>query len=79
MEKRHSAAIDEKQTSVQADEAAEVEFRINVSGHVQELERNFGLISLGSLAITAGNTWLVAGGAIVSLGKETRLLGLIEQ
>ena len=39
---------------------------INASGHVQELDRNFRLINICGLGITAGNTWLALGGSIVS-------------
>ena len=38
---------------------------INVSGHKQELERNFGLISLCGLGISSGNTWNTLGGTVV--------------
>ena len=38
---------------------------INASGHRQELERNFGLIGICSLAITTGNTWIALGGSLV--------------
>lgn len=38
---------------------------INVSGHKQELQRNFGLISLCGLGITSGNTWIALGGSVV--------------
>lgn len=38
---------------------------VNASGHKQELERNFGLISICATAITTGNTWAAAGGSIV--------------
>ncbi|KAI9758090.1 MAG: hypothetical protein M1815_004977 [Lichina confinis] len=37
---------------------------INASGHHQELERNFSLVSMCSYAITAGNTWVSLGGTI---------------
>lgn len=39
---------------------------INASGYRQELERNFRLTSIIAFAITAGNTWVPLGGAIVS-------------
>lgn len=39
---------------------------INASGHRQQLERNFGLMSVIAYAITAGNTWIALGGTIVS-------------
>lgn len=38
---------------------------INVSGHKQELERNFSLLSLCAAAITTGNTWVALGGSLV--------------
>ena len=66
MEKRESPLQDEKHISPEPGEVIEVEALVNASGHVQELERNFGLVSLGCLAISAGNTWVAAGGAIVS-------------
>lgn len=40
---------------------------INISGHRQELERNFGLISLCGLGITTGNAWIALSGSIVSM------------
>lgn len=39
----------------------------NVSGHSQELERQFGLLSICATGIVTGNTWTALGGAIVSL------------
>ena len=41
------------------------EVGINASGHHQELERNFSLFSIISLAITSGNAWITLGGSIV--------------
>lgn len=38
---------------------------VNASGHVQELERNFGLLSLAGLGLTAGNVWPAIGGSIL--------------
>lgn len=38
---------------------------INASGHSQQLDRNFNLLSICSYAITAGNTWVSLGGSIV--------------
>lgn len=40
---------------------------INASGHREELERNFGLVSIVSFAITSGNTWVSLGGTVVSI------------
>jgi choline transport protein len=38
---------------------------INPSHHRQELERNFGFLSICSLAITTGESWVVLGNSIV--------------
>jgi hypothetical protein len=45
---------------------------INASGHKQELERNFSLLSLTAVAITTGNTWVAIGGSVVSLLQVCR-------
>lgn len=39
---------------------------INASGHRQQLQRNFGLLSICGVAITTGNTWVALGGSIVN-------------
>ncbi|KAG7001342.1 hypothetical protein G7Y79_00032g066950 [Physcia stellaris] len=59
MQNGSPVVADEEHTSLLAGEAV-----ATVPAHVQELDRNFGLISLASLAITSGNTWIAAGGAI---------------
>lgn len=38
---------------------------INASGHVQELDRHFSLLSACSVGICTGNTWAALGGSIV--------------
>lgn len=38
---------------------------INASGHPQELERNFGLLSICGIGIITGNSWTALGGSIV--------------
>jgi hypothetical protein len=38
---------------------------VNASGHRQELQRNFGLISICAVAVTTGNTWIAQGGSVV--------------
>ena len=43
----------------------EGEANINASGHIQELDRNFGLWSICGLAICSGNIWIALGGTIV--------------
>ncbi|PGH29858.1 hypothetical protein GX50_07377 [[Emmonsia] crescens] len=37
---------------------------VNASGHKQELERNFSLISICAIGITTGNSWTAMGGSI---------------
>lgn len=39
---------------------------VNASGHVQEMKRGFSPISLVGLALSVGNVWPAAGGAIVT-------------
>ncbi|KAJ9249878.1 hypothetical protein DTO195F2_8360 [Paecilomyces variotii] len=48
-----------------ADDHDDVEV-VNASGHKQELERNFSLISICATAVTTGNTWTAAGGSITA-------------
>lgn len=50
-------------------ETATFDVGVNVSGHKQELQRNFGLLSLCGLGITSGNVWIALGGAIVCLDR----------
>lgn len=38
---------------------------INVSGHVQELDRNFGFWSICAVGVVADNAWGAGGGALV--------------
>ncbi|KAH9863709.1 hypothetical protein J1614_009641 [Plenodomus biglobosus] len=47
------------------DDAVAVGEVLNASGHKQELERNFNLLSLCSIGITTGNVWAALGGSIV--------------
>ncbi|KAL8764289.1 MAG: hypothetical protein Q9203_007168 [Teloschistes exilis] len=48
-----------------SDEAPSPELGVNVSGHKQELQRNFGLLSLCGMGLTSGNVWMALGGTIV--------------
>lgn len=38
---------------------------INASGHIQEVDRNFGLVSLAGFGIVNGNVWPALGGTIL--------------
>jgi choline transport protein len=63
---------DEKDTIRQLDdgesnsppELSSCEF-INASGHIQEADRNFGLLSLTGFGIVNGNVWPALGGTIL--------------
>jgi hypothetical protein len=46
------------------DEPAPGYLEVNETGHVQELERNFSLLSVCSVGIVTGNTWAALGGSI---------------
>jgi choline transport protein len=50
---------DKRQESVTAGEL------INASGHVQEVDRNFGLLSLTGFGLVNGNVWPALGGTIL--------------
>ena len=71
MEMVDPPTLDEKQSSPLSNEATVVEAPINASGHVQELERNFGIVSLCSLGITSGNAWISLGGTLVISVRTT--------
>jgi len=38
---------------------------INASGHVQELEKNFSLLSIIGVGVSVGNVWPALGGSIL--------------
>lgn len=50
---------------------------VNASGHRQEVERNFGLISICAVAVTTGNTWIAQGGSVVVALSNGGLAGTI--
>jgi hypothetical protein len=65
------STVDEKKQQVSsppfvADEAIS-EFRelVNTSGHVQELDRNFGFWSICAISIVADDAWAAGGGSLV--------------
>lgn len=57
---------DEKPRFESHDNTVEVGEVINASGHKQELQRQFSLLSICSIGITTGNVWAALGGSIVS-------------
>ena len=67
MDKDHTVVatgVSEK-TSVPSSELSS-EVGINASGHKQELERNFSLLSICGVAVTTGVSWTSVGGSVVS-------------
>ena len=50
---------------------------VNASGHRQELDRNFGLISICAVVVTTGNTWIAQGGSVVVALSNGGLAGTI--
>ncbi|KAL8907455.1 MAG: hypothetical protein Q9171_005841 [Xanthocarpia ochracea] len=65
-EKSTQPATTHEKSSVlsSSDDGPVNEVGLNVSGHKQELQRNFGLLSLCGLGITSGNVWIALGGAL---------------
>ena len=45
---------------------------VNAGGHKQELDENFGLLSVSAVGIVSGNTWVILGGSIVGLPLGVR-------
>lgn len=50
---------------------------VNASGHRQELERNFSLLSICAVAVTTGNTWIAQGGSVTTALYNGGLAGTI--
>lgn len=48
-----------------ANDAVSAEELVNASGHIQELQRNFSLLSLTGIGLVVGNVWPATGGAIL--------------
>lgn len=70
----------EKEGSVSPDHAHDGPLHgelVNASGHRQELERNFSLISICAVAVTTGNTWIAQGGSVVTALANGGLAGTI--
>jgi choline transport protein len=61
-EKKTVPVLDGQQNGTESPEEGEL---INVSGHVQELDRTFGFFSICSIGILSDNAWGAGGGALV--------------
>lgn len=53
-----------------AEDTVRIRETINEPGHVQEMERHFGLLSMCCLGISFGNVCSVLGDVLVSISKE---------
>lgn len=62
-----SSFVPEKRATLEtaAEERSQEEL-VNPSGHKQELQRNFSLLSICAVAITTGNTWIAQGGSVTT-------------
>jgi len=56
--------------TVTADDAVGLTEEINASGHKQELDRQFSLLSICAVGIVTGNAWAALGGSIVSVVQD---------
>lgn len=71
---------DNPEKTVATESAAEDQYQgelINASGHKQELERNFSLLSICAVAVTTGNTWIAQGGSVATALSNGGLGGCI--
>ncbi len=72
----HSTAINTMAASPHGDEElspVNQSVELTADGaHVQQLEKNFGLLSICSVGIVTGNTWVSFGGAVVSYFSLTK-------
>lgn len=57
--------VAEKLDPIDAGEDASSVEVVNASGHRQEVDRNFSLLSICAVAVTTGNTWIAQGGSVV--------------
>lgn len=64
------------QASPVAEEKPQEEL-VNASGHKQEVERNFSLLSICAIAVTTGNTWIAQGGSVATALSNGGLAGTI--
>ncbi|DAA76898.1 TPA_exp: putative Choline transporter Hnm1 [Trichophyton benhamiae CBS 112371] len=53
-------------TTTESPDSPGIDPMINSSGHKQQLDRNFSLISMCAIGVTAGNTWIAMGGSVTT-------------
>lgn len=64
-EKQPESALANTQTPSDRSTNTSPDVLINASGHKQELQRNFNLLSLAGAGIVVGNVWPAVGGTIL--------------
>ncbi|KAJ5161987.1 hypothetical protein N7492_007379 [Penicillium capsulatum] len=72
-----ASEIPEKTVATESAEEQSQGELVNASGHRQELERNFSLLSICAVAVTTGNTWIAQGGSVVTALSNGGLAGTI--
>ena len=63
--KDHNEAVSDSASSDQAAVSIERGELVNASGHVQQLDRNFNLLTLAGVGLVVGNVWPAVGGSIL--------------
>lgn len=63
--KDHIGAVSDSPSSDRAAMSIERGELINASGHVQQLDRNFNLLTLAGVGLVVGNVWPAVGGSIL--------------
>lgn len=60
------AVVEKYEPAQSSDDEAGVHGTVlNASGHAQEVDRNFNLLSLAAMGIVTGNMWAALGGSIL--------------
>ena len=67
------------ETEITGDKCSQVEFEldgelVNASGHKDQLQRQYSIWSICSLALTIDSAWVVLGGSIAIAISKSRLL-----
>lgn len=65
-ESKQDVVVDDDTESRVPSDIAEVGELVNASGHIQEVDRNFSLLSLTGVGLTVGNVWPALGGTILT-------------
>ncbi len=63
--RNEKSSLDEIGDNIDSPQDIAVAELINASGHIQEVDRNFGLVSLTGYGLVHGNVWPALGGSIL--------------